>query len=441
MPMRKESRIFTVFISVVFITAAIFLFGTESYAYELEEPDIVSASAAILVDCESGRVLYERSPDAVLPPASTTKVLTALLVLEAAERGEISLDDVVTAKKALLNSVPADASNIVPGITSGEKLTVRELLYCVMLGSDCQACNLLAEHVSGSVDAFVQLMNKRADELGCEGCNFVNSHGYPNSEHNATARGIYLIFSKALEYNEFSEIVSRNEYIIEPTNKQEKPRLLKNTNFLISPDESFYFYQYSQGGKTGYAKKAKYCLVSSAKQGERTLICVVLGSPAVESDGEKVIWSFLDSRALFEYGFNNFAYIPITDTTSILCSAQVSGSDVPLGLCANEVLTELLPIDAQSELEYEFELLCEKVSLPVSQGDILGKVKVFYRGELLGETELVASTQREAEPSASDDITAFAVVSTSVLVLITVFSKMINSSRRKKSKKSARHSR
>lgn len=438
--MRESSKpVARLLITVLFVpvlAVVLFVFCPRGDAYELDEPDIVSASAAILVDVETGRVLYERNADESLPPASTTKVLTVLLVLEAAERGDISLDDEITATNKILTSVASDASNITPPIEKGEIMTVRELLYCIMLGSDCAACNLVAVHVSGSIEAFVELMNERAAELGCTGCSFANTHGYPRSDHWTTARSLYLIYSEAISHEEFVEIASKNTYTIAPTNKQKKERVLTNTNRLINDNGSIYYYEYARDGKTGYAKRAKHCLASSAVQGDRTLVCIVLGSPALQTQDGKLIKSFVDSAALYEYGFNNFAYISVADTQEILCSIEVSGSDVPLGLCADRELTELLPVYARSEFEYDIELFTQLATLPIKQGEQLGTVKISYRGELLAELGLVAATSRELEPSASMDIEAFAIISSAVLLCAVLSS--VAHSRKQRRKAGAR---
>lgn len=430
--MRENSKLLAVLFAAMVLAAAMFVFSPESGAYELEMPELVSASSAMLVDVESGRVLYELNADEILPPASTTKVLTVLLVLEAAERGEISLDDKITATNKILTSVAPDASNIMPPIEKGEIMTVRELLYCIMLGSDCAACNLVAVHVSGSIEDFVELMNERAEELGCTGCTFANSHGYPRSDHRATARSLYLIYAEALKHSEFVEIASKETYTISPTNKQKKERVLTNTNRLINENGSIYFYEYARDGKTGYAKKAKHCLVSSAVKEGRTLVCVVLGSPAVQTSEGKIVKSFLDSISLYEYGFNNFTYIPIADTQQVICSVEVSGSDVPLGLCAEQEIKELLPVGCESELEYDIELFAQKAVLPVEQGALLGKAKIFFRGEFLAEVGLVASVSRELEPSIGVDAEAFAIFSSAMLAFAILTSKLFSKARRKR---------
>ena len=226
--------------------------------------------AALLVDeTNNHTILYEKNAHDSIPPASTTKMLTALLTVEAIERGELTLDEELQADAPILSSVIYDASHVHPRIKIDEKLSVEDYLYCVMIESDCVCCNILGRRVSGSVEAFVNLMNARAAELGCEETHFVNTHGYPAEGHRTTAWSLYLIAREAMRHDIFRKIVSTNQYTIQPTKAYPKERHLKNTNWLLGMPEKTdikydadYTFADCVGIKTGYSSEAGSCLVS-----------------------------------------------------------------------------------------------------------------------------------------------------------------------------------
>ena len=224
------------FFSLILIICALFsIFSLPAAA--IDQP-IVEARAAILVNADSGEVYYAMNADTPLPPASITKVMTALLALEAIERGDISLDDMVTASNTSHNDLTLDGSsqNIVPG----ETMSLEGLLYCMLVSSANEACNIIGEHVTGgSISAFIKLMNTRAAEIGCTNTHFVNSHGLPAEEQYSTARDISLISAAALKYPLFVEIVNTVYKELPATNKSDS-RYLMNTNYLINPDRTQY---------------------------------------------------------------------------------------------------------------------------------------------------------------------------------------------------------
>ena len=224
----------------------------------------IDAKSALLIDMDTEQVLYEQAADEQRYPASITKIMTALLTLEAVGRGELDLNDVITMDDAALADLTPDSSTA--GLQAGEEITVRNLLYCLLLASANEAANALAIAVAGDIPAFVEQMNQRAQELGMSGTHFVNPHGLHSDDHYTTARDIFKMAKQAMTHATFREIVSTGTYTVPATNLSGE-RTLYNTNALLT--SAFYpGYTYSGtiGIKTGSTGQAGYC-VTAASQG------------------------------------------------------------------------------------------------------------------------------------------------------------------------------
>jgi D-alanyl-D-alanine carboxypeptidase len=215
----------------------------------------VSADSAVLMDAETGEILYSKNMNAAYPPASTTKIMTALLTIE-----KCKLDDVVTVGK---EPPLADGSKIY--IFEGEQLKVKDLLYGLLLPSANDCAEALAEHISGSMDKFAVLMNKRAAELGCKNTNFVNPSGLYDENHKTSAYDLALILRELSKHEEFKEVATTLAYKIGVTNKSPVERPLWNENKLIQK-YSGYYYPYCIGGKTGYTVQSAHSYVSVAEK-------------------------------------------------------------------------------------------------------------------------------------------------------------------------------
>ncbi len=350
----------------------------------------VKAKAALLVDIDTGEILYEQNADEALPPASTTKIMTALLVFEAAERGQLTLDEQLTAGKEELDVIPWDASTVNPKIASGETMTILDYLYCVMLTSDCASCNVLAKRVAGSVDTFISMMNQRAAELGCTGVNFKNTHGYPTAGHVASARDLYLITQKATSYPTFCEIVAERDYVVPATNINAERKII-NTNGLVV-GSSGYSYVFATGVKTGYSKSSGHCLVSTAYNNDRHLLAVILGADKPTIDGKAVYEHFTESKRLLEWGFNAFSWQAITTAGFTAQEIPLSGGELPsITLVYDETAFALLPVDFDmSQLEYKTDLYFSSATAPVVKGADFGTVDVLRDGKLLATVSISA---------------------------------------------------
>jgi D-alanyl-D-alanine carboxypeptidase (penicillin-binding protein 5/6) len=239
------------------------------------------------MDATTGKLLYSKNKDSAYPPASTTKIMTALLVLE-----KCNLNDIVTVSK---NAEMADGSKIY--VFEGEKTSVKELLYGLILASANDCAIALAEHVSGSTQEFAKLMNEKAKSLGCLNTNFVNPNGLYDVNHKTSAYDLALIMQELTTHAQYKEMSTTPSYIMTATNKCTEKRPLWNGNRLIHKNDSYY-YPGCEGGKTGYTIQSKHSYVAAASRNGQKLIV------ALVHDSEKTF--FPDSRKLFDYGFNNF---------------------------------------------------------------------------------------------------------------------------------------
>lgn len=354
-------------------------------AFAATEPPQIISEGAILIDANSGRVLYEKNADTRLYPASTTKIMTAVLLLE-----NLQLDSVIAASYDAVMSIPAGGSNI--GISSGEQLTAEQLLYAILVASANEACNVVAEYMCGDVDSFVVKMNEKAQQLGMSNTKFLNPHGLHSPEHYTTARDMSILARYAMQYDKFREVVSTARYTIDPTNKYNETRYLNNTNYLVSKyQNASYFYAPATGIKTGYTSQAGNCLVSSASKAGTDFIAVTLNAKP-QSDA---IYSFIDSKALFEYGFANYRTRTIAKPGEIIAEAKVgeaSGTDV-VTLEAKVELDGLLPADADINNVQKTITLQENILAPIAVGDVLGSATYTYEGNTLGTVELVSNVE------------------------------------------------
>ena len=255
----------------------------------------IAEETGILMEATTGQVLFDKEMDEIRYPASTTKIMTALLILENVKdlSQTVTFTDVITPDLAPGNSTI--------NAQVGEQLTVEECLYGIMLASANEVCTQMAVYVAGSVENFVSMMNKRAAELGCENTHFVNANGLPDPNHYTTAHDLARILAAAIQNEDFCRISGSASYTIPPTNMTPYSRNLENSNALIKEGE--YHYEGVIAGKTGHTEAAKNTLVTAASRDGMTLVCVVL-----RSDGEN---RFIDTVSLFDYGFNNFHLSPL----------------------------------------------------------------------------------------------------------------------------------
>ena len=262
---------------------------------EIENRLNIYSEAAILIEAKTGKILYDKDIYSRMYPASTTKILTAIIAIE-----NCDLEEKAKASYRAVFSVKSGYS--IANIQEGESFTIRELLEVLMIQSANEAANVIAEHISGSVDEFAKLMNKKAQEIGCLNSNFINANGVHNENHYSTAYDLAMIAKYCMQNATFREIAQKQECSLPQTEIYQEDRIFRNTNSLMQQN-SRYYYPYCTGIKTGFTTPAKNCLIASSNKNDFELITVVLHAETTE-DGSSA--RYLDTINLFEYGYNNF---------------------------------------------------------------------------------------------------------------------------------------
>ena len=346
----------------------------------------VSCRSAILVDVNTGQVIYEQSADSKQYPASITKIMTALLVREHTDPNEI-----VTVTASALEGLDAAGSSV--SLVVGEQMSVNELLHCMLISSGNDAANVLAEYTGGTVAHFVEMMNQKAAELGCASTHFMNPHGLHHDNHYTTARDIYIMTRAFISDPTLMQISNTVSYVVPATNKSSE-RILTTTNYLISGvSTSRYIYTYARGVKTGTTTPAGYCLVSSAEKNGLYLVSVILGCGKDETSGD--IMSFVETKRMFEYGFSNFSYKTLVEKSRPVVEVGVEMSQEAENVVAvtQESISALLSNDFdKSKVVLTPWLYSESLTAPVLKGQLLGECDVSYNGVSYGRVNLTALT-------------------------------------------------
>ena len=402
--MRKSKPILFLLILCLAVTLCVPALAVDTPANysaggEAQPAPEIHARCALLCDLESGQTYYARNADQKAYPASLTKIMTVLLALEALDRGEVQLSDQVTAGADARQGLDEESSTA--GIQPGETMTFEQYLYCAMISSANEACNVIGAHLAGSIDAFVQRMNDRAAELGCTGTHFMNPHGMPDDNHYTTAADLRLITEEALKYPLFETISNTLSYSIPATNMSDA-RVLQNTNGLINPNAVMYpnyLYEPAAGIKTGHTNAAGYCLISTAEKNTVKLLCIVLGSDTSEKDdGTLDFHNFTDTIDLYEWLYNHFSIQTVVSADTPMADVAVEmGSDADrVTVHPQADLAAVLPNDTDLSLyEKKITIFSERdetpVVAPVRAGDVLGELEVSKDGQVLGTIPLVAS--------------------------------------------------
>lgn len=295
--------------------------GTEPPAayYEAVQTDALAnwpqgpaiyAESGILVDLDTQEILYSKNIDKQLYPASITKIMTTLVAIESS-----SPEEPVTFSQHALDSIERDSSNI--GCRLNETLTMEQCWYAMMLNSANEVCCGVAEHISGSIEAFVEKMNQKAAELGCTNTHFSNPNGLPDETHYTTAHDMALIANAAYQNETFRQVFSTRQYEIPPTPQYTETRYLYNHHKMMQPDTEYY-YEGCLGGKTGYTETALNTLVTIASRNGKNLLCVTM-----RTQGRQV---YTDTASLFDYGFSQT--FP-ADEAALLTVAEPTVTETP----------------------------------------------------------------------------------------------------------------
>lgn len=376
--LKSKKNIYKIIIAIIFIMTTV-LNNFQVYA----DSDIsVNAKAALMIEKNTGKIIYEDSAKEKKYPASVTKILTAILVLENCE-----LDDVATVSEKSISNIPS--GYVIAPLFAGEKMSIEDLLYALMLKSANDAAYVLAEHVGGSVEGFSDMMNKKAKELGCENTHFVNPNGIHNEEHYTTAYDLYLISKYAMQNEKFAKIVSTYQYTLSATNKYpNKDRVMQSTNYFLNPKSKFYN-ENVKGIKTGTTLEAGNCLITEITKDGFDYITVVLGAETSES-------KFSETQKMIKYAFDNYKFTNLHSKGDVIENIEVEKATKEtknLNLVISDDITVINNIKIkENEMKSEITLN-DNIKAPIVQGQELGSIKysvdgLEYNAKLLAQNEV-----------------------------------------------------
>ncbi|MFI3115059.1 MAG: D-alanyl-D-alanine carboxypeptidase family protein [Clostridia bacterium] len=364
------------------------LFFNNVYANEKTispQPEII-ADAYMLFDQDTGNILMSENIDMMVYPASTTKILTAILAIENAD-----LDEMVTITKDAFYNMESGAT--LAGLVVGEEISVHDLVYCTMLASGNEAANALAIHVGGTVENFIAMMNFRAVQLGAYNSNFSNANGLHGDDHYTTARDMSIIAKYALKNEFFCTVANTAQKTISATNKNAQ-RIIYTTNQLIFRTTDSRYYAYANGVKTGFTSMAGNCLVSQAEKDGERLIALIFDC-AKDAGGNNM--TFARSKEMYEWGFENFYKQTLVKELQPMVTVEVrlsSQSDYVSLKVAND-LKALVPIDFdEDKISFVFDVP-ETVDAPIEVDQKIGTVQVRYDGVYHGTLDLLAVSEVE----------------------------------------------
>lgn len=361
---------------LLFLFIILLLLNIGSVAYALPAPPTVKGAGVVLMDGTTGEVLFEKNMDAKLPPASTTKVLTALIALE-----KTKLSDIVRIGKA-----PCNADGTAFGLKEGEELTVEQLLNILLIGSCNDASEAIAEHISGSTSEFAKLMNKRATELGATNTNFLNPSGLYEKNHYTSAKDLSLVMKELIKHKEFAEIAQRPSFKVESTNIVKEERWVINRNVLLQKN-SWVYYKDCIGGKNGYTIDAKHSFIAAAKRGDQSLIVTILHTDDKNEYFRNIV-------SLFDYGFNNFKLLNALHKDSKVTDVTFNGELIPIN--ASKDFYYVKANDSLDNLSINYNLQnLEK--MPFKKNDVVGNATVMLGTRTLGTVLIMAGADKPSK--------------------------------------------
>lgn len=414
--MYKKYKYFSFFRLLVFILCCSLLFPsnilvvhatTEDFLEEAEErkndpvesnevenwPDgpAIGAEAAILMNADTGAILYAKNIDAAMYPASTTKIMTCLVAVE-----NCPLNEIITVSQSAIDANASDGSNM--GLTAGERFTLEELLYGILINSANEACNAVAEHVAGSIDGYVEMMNQRAAELGCTNTHFVTTNGLHDENHYTSAHDLAIIASEFYSHDVLSRLSCISIHNISANGLHEEHSLYSH-NRLYEGRE--YEYEYLIGSKTGFTSNSRQTLVSCAEKDGVRLVCVILK--------EESPYQFEDTVALFDYGFSNFSPLRVADYETSYEVSHADFFDSHAGSSSDGIFgstAPLISIDKNATIlvpnGISFSDLTSSINYEVTDESAFAKIDYFYNSMYLGSSNIMFASDASPEFSFSD---------------------------------------
>lgn len=364
-------------LSIVFLF--LFCFTNTNVQADTTPPQI-NAEGCILIDASTGEVLYGKNEEKVFEPASTTKVLTALIALE-----KCKLDDEVTIQE---DFTKIDGTAI--GLLKGDVVTVRDLLLGLILESGNDCANALANHISGSIDEFSKLMNAKAKELGALNTNFKNPSGLPDPEHTTTAHDLALFLRAAINNKDYVDISTTPTYKITLKNNPNKTIMLNNKNYMINKN-SKYYYPFALSGKNGYTTKSNHTYVAAAEKDGHVLVASFLN--ALDKDQ-----NFHDMQNVFNYGFDNYSLVNLYKKGDYVSDYKIN-SELTIPIKISKDIDYVVPEGNEASVSSEIKIEDKNLSRKsFAEGDIILKGTVYVNGKEYTTIDLAAGASRDYEP-------------------------------------------
>ena len=380
----------------------------------------LGSKAVFIAEPNTGKIIYEKNAHEKMYPASTTKILTALVVLE-----NCDLNEKATVSQNAIDLVPDGYTNA--KLKAGEELDVKTLLYCLLIPSANEAANVLAEHVGGDIDSFVTMCNNRAKELGCETLHFTSPNGIHDDDHYCSAYDLYLIAKECRKHDIFNEIVKTTEFTVSATNIYSKEdRVLKSTNEMIRSDKNYYN-ENCTGIKTGHTSQAGECFVGSSLKDGLELISVVMGGK--EDNGNGMNERFYDTKQLYDFTYENYIAEDIAnygDVATTINVQKATSETASLDLIVESTISTIVPIDLSKENIQTSIILDEDIYAPIEQNQVLGSITYDVDG-LVYTANLLASHAVEKQP-----YWLYNLIVLLVLFIATVFFIKLNKNNTKK---------
>ncbi|WP_066637491.1 D-alanyl-D-alanine carboxypeptidase family protein [Desulfolucanica intricata] len=362
-------RVLVVFLAIMSVVTLLASPGTAQADPAENGPGLeTTAEAAVLMEPNTGQVIFSKQPDKELPMASVTKIMTMLLIVEAVDDGKLKLSDRITASE---NAWSMGGSQIY--LEPGEEMSLEEMLISIAVGSANDACVAVAEHLAGSEEAFVQMMNKRAKELGLKHTHFANTNGLPVENHYTSAHDMAMILREALKHPLFVKVSSTYRYDIRGGDF-----VLWNTNKLLK------WYDGTIAGKTGWTNEAKYCLASAVERDGLRLIAVVLGTPEPRSH-------FRESIKLYNYGFAQYQAVNLETKGARVGTVRVGkGTEQQLDVVTADPVS-LVVLRGHDKGFSKKIVLPQYIEAPINKGDIVGRYVVTKDGKEAMRVNLIAN--------------------------------------------------
>lgn len=352
-----------------------------------------TSGAVFMLNLDTGIVVYEKNSTQRMFPASTTKIMTYIVTVENVP--DVKNTKVVVEQEVLDELIGTGSSLSGLEYFTGQAVTVYDLLNCLLVKSGNDAALLLANYVGGgSTQKFIDMMNAKAQELGCTNTHFVNPHGLHDPDHYTTAQDLAIMMQYAQTLPDFNEICGTVSTYISIDAEKEYP--LVNTNLLIDKvNGGDYYYEYCKGGKTGTTDEAGYCLCSTASNGGYTYMCVALGSPSVNSHGEEIETNgaMVDTKALYEWAFANLELKTVVDEKKPLCEVPISlaWDQDTVQLVPQGSFSTILPKDVESSSMDIKTDIPDTLTAPVLEGNVIGTATVSYADQELCTVNLIAA--------------------------------------------------